>query len=156
MSGLAPLFRVRVEAVLSDMVAWGFDPWVFETLRTDARQRFLFGFGRTWDDGRGVVTRSETALDTWHGYGLAVDIIDRKLLWKADRWFWETLGLSAQRHGLVWGADWNANGRSDDEGLVDRPHIQWGAPMRRSPSVRAAELLRSGGMPAVWREVRAA
>ena len=152
---LAPAFALSVGRVCADMTAWGYDPLVFEANRTDVRQRFLHGFGRQYDDGRGIVTHSQTALDTWHGFGLAVDIVSRAYLWNADRWFWDTLGLSARRHGLVWGADWNSNGRSDDERFVDRPHIQWGAPMRRSPSSRAAALLQSGGMPAVWREVAA-
>jgi len=153
---LAPRFRERVEAVVADLEAWGFDPWIFETTRSNERQQFLHGFGRRYDDGRGIVTYSETNSDTWHGYGLAVDIISRVHHWKANKWFWDTLGLSARRHGLVWGADWNSNGRSDDERFQDRPHIQWGRPMRRSPSSTAARLLREGGMARVWREVGAA
>lgn len=30
----------------------------------------------------------------------------------------------APKHGLVWGGDWNGNGRSDDERFVDRPHLE--------------------------------
>ena len=153
---LAPRFREAVGRVCADLTAWGYAPRVFETLRTDARQRFLFGFGRTYDDGRGVVTQSATAIDTWHGYGLAVDIICARRLWNAPRDFWEVLGCSARRHGLVWGGDWNGDWSSTDERFVDRPHIQWGAPARRSPSARAAEMLRTGGMAAVWAEVDAA
>ena len=107
---------------------------VFETLRTDDRQRFLYGFGREYDDGRGVVTNSRTAMDTWHGFGLAVDIVDRAKLWNAPDDFWWVLGTSARRHGLVWGADWNGNWSSADERFMDRPHIQWGNGMRRRPS----------------------
>lgn len=155
LADLAPVFAAKVELVIADMAAWGFDAWVFETLRTNERQRFLHGFGRQYDDGRGVVTHSATSEDTWHGYGLAADIVSRSQLWNADRWFWDTLGLSARRHGLLWGADWNNNGRTDDERFQDRPHIQWGAPMRRSPSSRAGELLRTQGIEGVWREVGA-
>lgn len=153
---LAPRFREAVQRVCADLVAWGYTPRVFETLRSDARQQFLHGFGRAYDDGRGVVTHSRTADDTWHGFGLAVDIICARQLWNAPRDFWEVLGTSARRHGLVWGADWNGNWSSADERFVDRPHIQWGAPMRRSPSARAVELRRQGGNPAVWAEVGAA
>lgn len=155
LTDLAPQFAEAVGRVCADLTAWGFDPWVFETLRTDERQRFLHGFGRRYDDGRGVVTHSETSADTWHGFGLAADIISRSMHWNASPWFWETLGLSARRHGLVWGADWNNNGRTDDERFADRPHIQWGAPMRRSPSSRASQLLQAQGIEAVWREVKA-
>jgi hypothetical protein len=156
LQALAPRFREALGRVCADLTAWGYAPRVFETLRTDARQRFLFDFGRSYDDGRGVVTQSATAVDTWHGYGLAADIICARRLWDAPEDFWQVLGCSARRHGLVWGGDWNSNWSSADERFVDRPHIQWGAPARRSPSARAAELLRTGGMAAVWAEVDAA
>jgi hypothetical protein len=152
---LAPAFRAAVGRVCADLRAWGYTPRIFETARTDARQRYLHGFGRRYDDGRGVVTHSETADDTWHGFGLAADIICAHQRWSAPWHFWATLGLSARRHGLVWGGDWNSNGRSDDERFVDRPHIQWGPPMRRSPSSRAAQLRDQDGLEAVWREVGA-
>lgn len=153
---LAPRFREAVGRVVADLRAWTYNPLVFETLRSDARQSFLYGFGRDYDDGRGVVTQSRTAVDTWHGYGLAVDIICADRKWGAPEDFWQVLGVSARRHGLVWGADWNGNWSSGDERFIDRPHIQWGAPMRRSPSPNAAELLRTRGMQAVWAEVGAA
>lgn len=154
--GLAPRFRTAVERVLAGMRTDGHDPVVFETLRTEERQAFLYGFGRDYDDGRGIVTHSDSAVDTWHGYGLAVDIISGSRLWSAGDGFWTSLGTHARRHGLVWGADWNGNGRTDDERFVDRPHIQWGHGMRRSPSSRAAALQASGGNPAVWAVVGAA
>lgn len=153
---VAPKLREAVERVCADLRAWDYTPLIAETLRTTARQSFLYGFGRDYDDGRGVVTHSATADETWHGYGLAVDIVCARQLWNAPRDFWEVLGTSARRHGLVWGGDWNANWSSTDERFVDRPHIQWGAPMRRSPSPRAAEIARTQGREAVWREVGAA
>ena len=136
LSVLAPFFREAVERVVADMTAWGYTPQVFETMRTEERQAFLYGFGRTYDDGRGVVTHSQSADDTWHGYGLAVDII------------------CARRHGLVWGGDWNSNWSINDESFSDRPHIQWGA-TRRSPSAKAVELRAKGGLIAVWSAVAA-
>lgn len=152
---LAPQFRAAVDLVLEDMRAWGYTPRVFETLRTDARQQFLYGFGRAYDDGRGIVTFSETASETWHGFGLAADIVCDRRLWGAPRDFWEVLGCSTRRHGLVWGGDWNGDWDSSDERFSDRPHIQWGGGMRRSPSEQAPLLVARGGMPALWRVVRA-
>ena len=156
LDGLAPKFRAAVERVVAQMEADGHDPWVFETLRTEARQSFLHGFGRDYDDGRGIVTHSDSAADTWHGYGLAVDIISKSKRWGASRQFWLSLGAACADEGLTWGADWNRNGRSDDERFVDRPHIQWGNGMRRSPSSRAVTLQQQGGNEAVWAAVGAA
>lgn len=148
---LAPKLQAALARVLAEVP----DALAFETLRSNERQAFLHGFGRQYDDGRGVVTHSATALDTWHHYGLAVDIIHKTKLWGASDKWWRTLGRIGRSHGLLWGADWNNNGRSDDERFVDRPHFQWGAPMRRSPSPSAARLLAEGGYVAVWREVGA-
>jgi len=142
LDGLAPAFRDKLERVL-ESVAYA---EVSETLRTDARQRFLFGFGRDYDDGRGIVTYSETALDTWHHYGLAADVIHSRKGWEAPRQWWQELGAAVKAQGLVWGGDWR---------FRDYPHIQWGAPMRRSPSPSAAKLLESGGVEAVWEAVKA-
>ncbi len=155
LEGLAPEFRRRLLVVVGDLERAGFDPWIFETLRTHERQTFIHGFGRLYDDGRGIVTQSEDADETWHGFGLAADVISRQHRWDASPAFWRALGAACRTHGLTWGGDWNGNGRSDDERFVDRPHVQFGAPMRRSPSPRAARLLASGGMEAVWAEVRA-
>jgi len=154
MDGLAPFFREAVERVVADLKAWDYTPQVFETLRTTERQQFLYGFGRTYDDGRGIVTHSQTADDTWHGYGLAVDIICARMKWNAPLNFWHVLGTSARRHGLVWGGDWNTDWSISDEKFMDRPHIQWGA-MRRSPSAKAAEIRDKGGLVAVWSTVAA-
>lgn len=152
---LAPRFRVAVEALLEEQRGNHWPPLVAETLRTHERQRYLWGFGRTYDDGRGVVTHSEDADETWHGYGLAVDIVHARDFWRAPAEFWASLGDACRRLHLTWGGDWNGNG-IPDERFLDRPHVQWGPPMRRSPSPRAARLVASGGLPALWQEVGAA
>jgi hypothetical protein len=150
---LAPVFRSKLEAVLEEMEAAGFDPIIAETIRTDARQRFLHGFGREYDDGRGIVTHSEDADETWHHFGLAADVWSRSKLWKAPDDFWRKLHELGRKHGLVSGADWDNDGVMDD---WDKPHLQMGPPMRRSPSPRASRLQAQGGNQAVWKEVKAA
>lgn len=160
LDGLAPKFRLALARTLHAMHLDGFDPVVFETLRTDERQSFLFGFGRAYDDGRGVVTHSRTADRTWHKYGLAADVISHRYRWDASAAFWQALGDHARAEGLRWGFDWDMDGvpttADPDERFADRPHVQWGKPMLRSPSPRAAELFRAGGVEAVWQEVGAA
>lgn len=148
-SKIAPRFRAAVLRALDNMRTAGFDPSISEALRTNERQRFLYGFGRAYDDAepRGVVTNSINAMHTWHGFGLAVDVISKSRQWDAPTAFWSALRACAEQEGLVSGGAWVH--------LTDRPHVQWGAPMRRSPSPHAAELFASGGLPAVWREVGA-
>ena len=151
---LAPKFRVAVEVLLHRMEQLGYDPYVFEAMRTQERQRFLYGFGREYDDGRGKVTHSQDADETWHGFGLAVDIISKSKRWGAEPEFWVTLECEAEELGLRSGRDWDID-NSTRERFVDSPHIQWGPPMRRSPSVRAARLRDQGGLHKVWEEVGA-
>ena len=148
LDGLAPRFRDAVSRVLDQMRKAGFDPLVYETTRTDARQRYLYGFGRSYDDGRGIVTRSIGIDHTWHGFGLAVDIISASRQWAAPKAFWDALRAAAEEEGLAWGGDWPT--------MRDLPHVQWGKPMRRSPTWRAMQLKKQGGNEAVWQEVGAA
>lgn len=152
---LAPRFRLAVDRTLHAMQRAGFDPVVCETLRTHERQAYLYGFGRTYDDGRGIVTFSQDADETWHGFGLAADIISRSALWDAPAKFWRALEVAAEGEGLTSGADWDRRDETRSR-FKDLPHIQWGPPMRRSPSPRAAKLRDEGGLIAVWREVDAA
>jgi hypothetical protein len=144
---LAPRFRLALARALAELHRVGFDPVVCETLRTPERQRFLYGFGRDYDDGRGIVTQAATADQSWHGYGLAADVISRAHGWDAPPAFWRALQAAVEQEGLVSGAAWP---------MADKPHVQWGAPMRRSPSPRAAVLRDTQGLDALWVEVGAA
>lgn len=144
---LAPRFRARVAAMLAQFSAIGFDPTIAESCRTDERQAWLFGFGREWDDGRGVVTQAPTGAHSWHRYALAVDVISLRRGWDAPHAFWDTLGQCAEAQGLAWGGAWPR--------FQDRPHVQFGRPMRQAPSSRAEQLLAEGGLIAVWTEVGA-
>lgn len=144
--GLAPRFRAAIEAVVRDMRVAGYRPRVFETLRSDARQAYLYGFGREYDDGRGPVTKAPDTSRSWHGYGLAVDVVeDDATPWVAPQAFWQALGASAERHGCTWGGRWK---------VVDLPHLQW-RQCRPSPSSVAVRLRAEGGLVAVWRAVGA-
>lgn len=151
---LAPKFALAIGLIVTDLKAQGFDPLVFETLRNDDRQRYIYGFGRMYDDGRGVVTYSQEADDTWHGFGLAADLISAKDGWSNPAFF-KALRDSANAHGCTSGADWNKNGSSADEKFQDWPHIQFGT-LRRSPSPRAARLVNEVGLTGLWAEVGAA
>lgn len=150
---LAPAFRAALFKVVALLRDDGHDPTIIETLRTQERQSFLYGFGRLYDDGRGIVTNSQDADESWHFYGLAADIVSRVHLWSAPPAFWAALGKHARAHGLTWGGDWNGNGVRDER-FIDVPHVQWGR-CRLSPSPRAARLWADGGPLALWAEVGA-
>ncbi len=139
---LAPKFREAIALVRADLVHVGYVAELEETCRSDERQAWLWGFGRDWDDGRGIVTNAATGEHSWHRYGLAVDFSAN-----SGTSFWRMLGQFCIAHELQWGGAWPR--------FTDRPHVQWGPPMRQSPSSRAAELFASGGLEAVWREVGA-
>jgi hypothetical protein len=158
----APRFVKQVDILMASMVERGHDPVVFESLRTQERQAYLYGFGRRYDDGRGVVTKAVTAMDGWHFFGLAVDIISRKRLWD-DSYveFWTDLRILGTETGLCSGNDWdrdNVPGENDpDEHFHDKPHIQWwctGMTIKPLPVIR--NLYEQGGREAVWRHLRAA
>jgi hypothetical protein len=152
---LAPKFRDAVARILARLDELGMKGRVAETLRTNARQQYLYGFGRDYDDDRGVVTQSDNAFTTWHGYGLAVDIVSATLEWAAPTTFWEALARLALTEGLTSGADWNRNGLHDEK-FCDRPHVQWYCPgMHVAPSDHARALVEQAGIEAVWKEVGA-
>ena len=145
LSGCAPKFADAVIALLSDLTAQGFDPILYETLRTNERQTWLYGFGRDYDDDRGIVTHAETAEWEWHHYGVAADIISKGHGWNSSSFFL-ALEAACSRHGLTSGAGWHQ---------PDLPHVQFGK-CKPSPSGESRSLYESGGLQAVWTAVGAA
>lgn len=133
LDGLAPKFLAALLSVYPNLAEL-----VSETLRTDERQEWLHGFGRSYDDDRGIVTMAATADHGWHKFGLAVDLKRPPTEEEAEK-------LRAANISL--GMDWQK--------FVDPPHLQWGEPMRQAPSERAADLYRTEGVEALWRVVGA-
>jgi len=93
---LWPPFRERVERIFAAMRARGFDPIAFETLRTQARQSYLYGIGRTHHKNRKPVTWAKTV--TKHRVGKAVDVISKKRGWNWSAFF-RALKEEARREG---------------------------------------------------------
>lgn len=161
---LAPQMRTRVLAfvhecedkyvTLDDGSEIPLDVRVFETLRTDDLQAIYFEQG---------TSKARTALWSWHGYGLAIDVISRQFEWfggEAAKTRWPSAGVRnrvghkwftavatiAKRHGLKWGGDWTT---------VDLPHLYFGT-LRATPSDVARKAIARGGKEEVWRLVGAA
>ncbi len=146
--GQAPGFVAKTDRLEAAMRTKGWHIYRIETLRTAERQTWLYGFGREYDDGRGQVTNAPTALNGWHLFGLATDYGDSRYdAGSEPKQFYRDLEQCAVAEGLVSGSDWKRE---------DEPHVQFGPGMRVTPSPRAAQLLASGGLPAVWQAVGAA
>lgn len=150
LSLLAPKFRAAVEAAIADCAAQGFPVKVAEALRSQERQAWLYAQGRTRPGS--IVTHASTNLTSWHGYGLAVDVIHETKGWApgaSDRettaWFRKVADIF-KSHGCSAGMDWSK---------ADPPHMQWGN-MPASPGVTHKAAKQSRGNAAVWRDVGAA
>jgi hypothetical protein len=142
---LAPLFRAAVERSIAQCAARGLDAFVYEAYRTPELQAEYFSRGRTKRPPFQTVTNAPDNLFSWHGYGLAVDVISRAKAWSATReWFAEVAEVF-KANECKWGGDWRQ---------ADLPHFQWHL-CRASPSAEARHLLATQGMLAVWRAVRA-
>lgn len=131
---LAPKFRAAVLSVIPAAVVH-----ISETERTNERQVWLYGFGREYDDDRGIVTNAPNAFAGWHFFCLALDFKDPQVV--------RDNAQALRDAGLSLGLDWPR--------FVDPPHVQWGYPMRQSPSSEAKALYESGGLSAVWEAVQA-
>jgi D-alanyl-D-alanine carboxypeptidase len=144
---LAPAFAAAVAAAIAECNddTSQLAAKVYETYRSNELQALYYQRGRSVRPPSEPVTNAQNNLYSWHGYGLAVDVIHRTKEWDAgDVWF-ERVAEIFKKHGCKWGGDWKHR---------DLPHFQWGL-CKASPSDRARELLRSGGVLAVWEAVGA-
>ena len=143
---LAPKFRRAVLAAIASCNVHGLDAYVYEACRNQELQALYYARGRTVIPPERPVTNARSNLYSWHGYGLAVDVISRSLKWSAlPEWF-AKVANEFELEGCKWGGRWRS---------PDPPHMQWG-PCKPSPSEYARELLASGGVQAVWEAVGAA
>jgi peptidoglycan LD-endopeptidase CwlK len=144
---LAPKFAVAVERAIAECNAPGRDlqAKVQETYRSSALQALYYERGRTVKPPERTVTNAKSSLYSWHGYGLAVDVIHRTRGWDVgEGWFREIAEIFKQ-HECKWGGDWTS---------ADLPHFQW-ARCKASPSALARELMRTHGVESVWKAVGA-
>lgn len=147
LSLLAPKFRAAVQAALDECEAKKIDAFVYEAYRSNELQQIYYARGRSVIPPNHTVTNARTNLYSWHGYGLAVDVISRSKLWSPDggeAWFRKVADIF-KSHGCKWGGDWTH---------PDTPHMQWG-PCKPSPSDLARLIMGEDGREAVWAAVSA-
>lgn len=109
-------FRTAVDCTMARLKKGGWDAVIYETWRSDDRQKFLYSYGRTRPGPK--VTNAKDASVTVHNYRLAIDIVHRTKLWNHPRFFY-WVGQHAEACGLVAGAFWAR--------FPDQPHVQFGA-----------------------------
>lgn len=142
---LAPKFRDAVRAAIADANAAGLDAIVFESKRSRELATLYYARGRTVKPPERTVTNAPDETYSWHGYGLAVDVISLQHQWnKPPEWF-AAVFAHFKRHGCRWGGEWKQK---------DWPHFQWGR-CKSSPSNEARRLLATSGMESVWQAVGA-
>ena len=145
MSVLAPNFASAVRNAVSECNRNGLDAFVYEAYRSHELQSLYYARGRTVIPPSTPVTNAASNLYSWHGYGLAVDVISRGREWSVpDAWYAAVADIFRQ-FGCKWGGSWTK---------PDLPHFQWG-PCRPSPSDYARELMAAEGPEGVWRAVGA-
>jgi peptidoglycan L-alanyl-D-glutamate endopeptidase CwlK len=147
MSYLAPNFAKAVlESIAECNDTNALEAMVYETYRSNELQQAYYARGRDNPPPPAqTVTNARTNLYSWHGYGLAVDVIHTRLGWDAgDKWFRDVAEIF-KKHGCKWGGDWTK---------PDTPHFQWGK-CKPSPSEIARDLMRTKGVEAVWEAVGA-
>lgn len=142
---LAPEFGAAVTTALGACNSAGLEAMVYEGFRSLERQAWLYAQGRTRDGP--IVTYASSNLTSWHGYGLAVDIVHRERFWEPfgkdaarnEAWFKQVSEIF-KKHGCNWGGDWSK---------PDTPHMQWGR-CTASPTEGVRELMTTKGVRAVW------
>src|SRR5258706_15092650 len=116
---LAPLFREAVEQAVAECnnSTNNLSAKVYESFRSNALQEVYYARGRTLIPPDYTVTNARSSLFSWHGYGLAVDVIHKDRGWDAgDAWV-RAVAEIFKKHGCKWGGDWTS---------PDPPHFQWG------------------------------
>lgn len=144
---LAPAFRDAVQSAMAECdVLMNPKPTIFETYRSEALQAVYFARGRTIRPPDQPVTNARSNLYSWHGYGLAVDVVCcKEPQWGQPLKWFEEMAVIFKKYGCKWGGNWTTR---------DLPHFQWGL-CKPSPSDTARYLLRTEGIEGVWRAVGA-
>jgi peptidoglycan L-alanyl-D-glutamate endopeptidase CwlK len=165
---LHPTVRARAEALIAAAKThFNLDVQITETLRTESEQAALYAQGRkslsevnalrraaamapiSEEQNRSKVTKASTAADSFHGYGLAFDIVIRNgrrvdwsesCDWNADGvGDWGQVGGLAEQCGLEWGGNWTS--------FPDLPHFQaplgWTIPRLKAEDIPPGQTIRT-------------
>ena len=143
---LAPRFREAVERAIDACLLRGMDAIVYESFRSAELQAAYYARGRTIIPPIEPVTNAISNLHSWHGYGLAVDVISASCGWSVGAEWFADVAECFREQGSRWGGEWKQ---------PDLPHFQWGL-CKPSPSGQARALVQRKGVRAVWSLLEAA
>ena len=147
LSLLAPKFAQAVLQGVTKCRQAGYAVLIYEGYRSNELQALYYARGRTIIPPTTPVTNAPTSLYSWHGYGLAVDIVHETAFWKppGGEKFFADVAAIMKTSRCSWGGDWTK---------PDTPHFQW-IDCKASPSDEARQLLAGKGLKAVWEAVGA-
>lgn len=146
---LAPSFRLAVQRALEECNNGknALEAMVYEGYRSQALQAMYYQRGRSIVPPYKPVTNAPSNLHSWHGFGLAVDVVHRTRYWSppgGDAWFGQVAKIF-KKYGCSWGGEWR---------MADLPHFQWGR-CPASPSDAARQMITTQGVTAVWKHFNA-
>jgi peptidoglycan L-alanyl-D-glutamate endopeptidase CwlK len=147
LNDLAPKFAAAVRQAIEQCKAHGYPAMVYEGYRSAELQALYYARGRTIIPPTRTVTNAPTQYFSWHGYGLAVDVVHETKYWEppgGEAWF-RAVAKIFKQNNCSWGGDWTK---------PDTPHFQW-YKCKASPSQQARDLIKTGGLAAVWKAVGA-
>jgi hypothetical protein len=140
---LAPAYAIRLWLGIRAVNKAGLRVGLFESLRTNERQEWLWQQGRSRSGS--IVTNARTIWASWHGYGLAGDLA---FLTQANDWYWpdtsdsrwEKVREVLKQFDLTTGLAWHSK---------DAPHVQ-PAKLPATPTAAHRKILEERGIVALW------
>lgn len=112
-SDVLPLVKRQGDKVLASMKALGYEMRITQGFRSIAEQNALYAQGRTKP---GQIVTNAKGGESFHNYGMSLDVVFRKQGYNVPNTVWETFGIIAEQNGFEWGGRWTT--------FVDKPHIQ--------------------------------
>ncbi len=143
-ANMNPDFVALINGMIGQLRGEGYDVRLIAGFRSFAEQQQRFEQGRSTP---GKVLTDVDAGQSWHNYGLAVDIVlnddDGRPAWPEDSAiFWQRLGDVTKAHGAVWG------------GLFGYPaHVEYHPQFERGEAEMLIEDFESHGLEAIWERI---
>jgi hypothetical protein len=112
--GLLPLVQRKADDLIRYAKFLGLDLRITSGFRSKEEQDELYAQGRT-KSGQ-IVTNAKGGEST-HNFGVAIDIVDRKLGYELSDLQWDWLAFIGRFLGFKWGGDWKS--------FPDKPHFEF-------------------------------